>query len=132
MNARGCNTYLGGMRVQRSDDLDDVFKTKPDIVVHCSPVPKGTYIKDPVIVVEVLSPSTMDIDRGPKLDFYKSLSTVMYVATVYTDQMRIEFDHRTPDGWERDILKTGADILRFESVAFRLELAQIYFGTELV
>ncbi|MGH6814621.1 MAG: Uma2 family endonuclease, partial [Hyphomicrobiaceae bacterium] len=51
MDARGCNTYIGGMRVQRSENVDDTDKTIPDIVVHCSPVSSLTYITDPIVVV---------------------------------------------------------------------------------
>lgn len=131
MDPRGCHTYQGGMRVQRSADSQGTDKVRPDIVVHCSPVTGRTYIIDPIIVVEVLSPSTMDIDRGPKREFYKSLPTVMHIAIVYQDEMRIELDRRTPDGWQRDILTTATDILGFDPIDFQLDLARAYFGTDL-
>jgi Uma2 family endonuclease len=131
MDPRGCHTYQGGMRVQRSADSQGTDKVRPDIVVHCSPVTGRTYIIDPIIVVEVLSPSTMDIDRGPKREFYKSLPTVMHIAIVYQDEMRIELDRRTPDGWQRDILTTATDILGFDAIDFQLDLARAYFGTDL-
>jgi Uma2 family endonuclease len=131
MDPRGCQTFMGGMRVQRSDDRLEVDKTKPDIVVHCGLLPKGTFVTTPLIVVEVLSPSTMDIDRGPKLEFYKSLDTMMHIAVVYQDQMRTELDSRTPEGWERTILIRADDQLRFDAVDFHVDLASVYFGTEL-
>ena len=63
MDGRGCRTYQGGMRVQRSDDPKDTDKMRPDVVVRCGPAGGGTFITDPLVVVEVLSPSTMDHDR---------------------------------------------------------------------
>jgi Uma2 family endonuclease len=64
MDQRGCRSYQGGIRVQRSDDKDEVDKTRPDVVVRCGPASKRTYITDPVVIVEVLSPSTIDRDTN--------------------------------------------------------------------
>jgi Uma2 family endonuclease len=128
MDARGCRTYQGGMRVQRSDDPRDTVKTRPDIVVRCGAIGSKTYITDPLIVVEVLSPSTIDVDRGPKLDFYKSLPTMRHIALVYQDQMRIEHYRRGEQGFELEVLKEPGDIVHFEAVEFRIDLARVYFG----
>jgi Uma2 family endonuclease len=127
MDARGCRTYQGGMRVQRSDDTRDTDKTRPDIVVRCGAVGSGTYITDPLVVVEVLSPSTIDIDRGPKLDFYKSLPTIRHIALVYQDQMRVEHYRRTEQGFELDVLKRPDEVLHFKAIEFRIDLVRIYF-----
>ena len=130
MDARDCRTYQGGMRVQRSNDPRDTDKTKPDVVVRCGKAGRGNYITDPLVVVEVLSPSTIDIDRGPKLDFYKSLPTVRHIALVYQDQMRVEHYRRTDTGFELEVLKVPGDKLQFEAVEFGLTLERVYFGVE--
>jgi Uma2 family endonuclease len=77
-----CRTFMGGMRVQRSEGVTDFFRTKPDIVVRCGPRAAGTYITDQLIIVEVLSPSAIDNDRGRKLEFHKSLPTVRHIVLV--------------------------------------------------
>ena len=127
MDPRGCRTYQGGIRVQRSDDLRDTDKPRPDIVVRCGAVGSKTYITDPLVVVEVLSPSTMDVDRGPKLDFYKSLPTVRHIAFIYQDQTRVEHYRRGEQGFELEVLTRPEDVVRFEAVEFRIDLARIYF-----
>jgi Uma2 family endonuclease len=127
MDPRGCRTYQGGMRMQRSDDARDTDKTRPDVVVRCGAVGSGNYITDPLVVVEVLSPSTMDIDRGPKLDFCKSLPTIRHIALVYQDQMRVEHYRRGEQGLELEVLKRPDEALHFEAVEFRIELARVYF-----
>ncbi len=130
MDPRGCRTYQGGMRVQRSDDKRDTDKTRPDVVVRCGPASARTYITDPLVIVEVLSPSTIDFDRGAKLDFYKSLATVRHIALVYQDQIRIEHYRRTETGFEFEVLKAPNDQLHFEAAEFRMPVAQVYFGIE--
>ncbi len=127
MDARGCRTYLGGMRVQRSDNPRDGDKTKPDIVVRCGPRASGTYITDPLIIVEVLSPTTMDIDRGRKLEFYKSLPTVRHIVLAYQDQMRVEHYRRSEHGFDLEVLITPDSTLTLEAVDFQIGLARAYF-----
>jgi Uma2 family endonuclease len=127
MDARGCRTYQGGIRVQRSDDPNDTDKTRPDVVVRCGAIGTKTYITDPLVVVEVLSPSTIDVDRGPKLDFYKSLPTIRHIAFIYQDQMRVEHYRRGEQGFELEVLTQSGDVAHFEAVEFRIDLARIYF-----
>jgi Uma2 family endonuclease len=59
---RPCRVYFGGLRVQRSDNSRGINKPRPDIVVRCGSVSTQNYVTDPLIVVEVLSPSTIDVD----------------------------------------------------------------------
>ncbi len=72
-------------------------------------------------------PTTIDTDRGPKLDFYKSLPTIRHIALVYQDQMRIEHYRRAEQGFELEVLKRPEDKLHFEAVEFRLALDRVYF-----
>jgi len=131
MDARGCRTYQGGMRVQRSDDPRETDKTRPDVLVRCGAIGTKTYVTDPLVVIEVLSPSTIDIDRGPKLDFYKSLPTIRHIALIYQDQTRVEHYRRGEQGFELEFLTRPEDTLHFEAVEFRIDLARIYLGVTL-
>jgi Uma2 family endonuclease len=130
MDRRRCRTYIADMRVQRSDRMDEGDRTKPDIVVRCGEHTGKTYITDPINVVEVLSPTTMDIDRGAKLEFYQSLPTLSHIAFAYQDQCRVEHYRRIETGWEIDVLKTPADLLRFDAVGFSIDLATVYFDLD--
>jgi Uma2 family endonuclease len=131
MDARGCDVFFGNMRVQRSDDRRETDKTKPDVVVRCGALGTTNYITDPLVVIEVLSPSTMDTDRGPKLDFYKSLPTVRHIVLVYQDEMRVEHYRRGEQGFEHDVLKRSEEALHLEAIDFRIDLARIYFRVTL-
>ena len=80
-----------------------------------------------MVVVEVLSPSTIDVDRGPKLDFYKSLPTLRHIAFVYQDQMRVEHYRRGEQGFELEVLTQPGQALVFEAIECRMDVARIYF-----
>lgn len=131
MDKRGCRTSQGGMRVQISDNMQDVDKTKPDVVERCgtttAQAETRNYIIDPLVIVEVLSPSTMDYDLGDKLDLYKLIPTMRHIVIAYQDQMRVEHYRRVPGGWKTDVLTKGDDKLVLEAVASQMPVEQIYF-----
>lgn len=130
MDARDCRTYQGGIRVQRTDDGRGIDKPRPDIVVRCGPSGRRNFITDPLVIVEVLSPSTVDFDRGEKLRFYKALPTLRHIVLVYQDQMRVEHYRRTDEGWSWETLTRLNDVLAFEAIGFQLPVGRIYFGVE--
>jgi Uma2 family endonuclease len=132
MDKRNCRTYQGGMRVQMSEKTSGIDKTKPDVLVRCGPaVSSRNFVTDPIVVVEVLSPSTIDVDRGSKLDFYKIIPTMTHIVLAYQDQMRVEHYRRTPSGFELTVLKRPEDRLEFDDLGFEIDLTSVYFGVEL-
>jgi len=131
MDKRRCRTYQGGIRVQASDNSSAQDKYRPDVVVRCGPRESKTYITDPIVVVEVLSPSTIDNDRGRKLSFYKRLPTVQHVVLAYSDQMRVEHYFRTEDSWQLSVLTNPKQTLELDAIDFRIELEQVYFDLDL-
>jgi Uma2 family endonuclease len=127
MDRRGCRTYQGGMRVQRDHDSTARDKYLPDLLVRCGARENRTYVTDPIVIVEVLSPSTIDHDRGTKLPFYKDLPSVAHIVSAYSDQMRVEHYSRTQDGWRLDVLTRPEQSLALDAVEFAIDLSQIYF-----
>lgn len=129
--AQGCRVNFGGLRIQASDDMSGVNATIPDVIVRCGPLVRRNWIDDPNIVVEVLSPSTMDFDRGLKLDFYKSLLSIQDVVLAYQDQVRIEHYRRNEEGWSMDPLTLPSDVLKPIGIPAEVSLSDIYAGTGL-
>jgi len=129
-DSRGYQAFFGGMPVQRSESRTAIDKPRPDLLVRCGQLQRLGFVMDPLIVVEVLSPSTMDVDRGEKLRFYKRLPTLVHIALVYQDQMRAEHYRRVDTGWELEVLTNPSDVLVFEAIACDVPLADAYFGVE--
>lgn len=128
MDRRNCRTYQGGMRVQRSDNARGLDKPRPDVLVRCGEASNRYYVTDPMVIVEVLSPSTMDDDRGDKLRFYKSLPTLRHIVLAYQDSVRIEHYRRSDTGWEMETLTALGETLTLEAVGFEVALESVYFG----
>jgi Uma2 family endonuclease len=71
----------------------------PDCLVICPPPPRDaveTY--SPLIVVEVLSPSTIGQDHGVKLEGYFSLPSLSHYLIVDPDRRIVTHHSRGPDG----------------------------------
>jgi Uma2 family endonuclease len=135
MVRQSCQSFQGDIRIQRSADKNAADKPKPDVVVRCGPGSPDrdllTYVDDPVVVVKVASPSTMDIDRGRKLQFYKSLKTLKHVVIGYQDEMRIEHHKRSVNRWTMKALTKPEDVLDLSAVEFTMTVAEAYFDVSI-
>jgi Uma2 family endonuclease len=104
-----------------------------DVTVICSAIeldpedPKGHTALNPVDLVEVLSPSTEDYDRGEKLGNYKQIPSLVEVLLVAYDRREIEIVRREQDGsWSRHIAAAGGRV-RLVSLGCELAVDEIYF-----
>jgi Uma2 family endonuclease len=104
--------------------------TYPDVSMVCGPIegdpadPNGDTIVNPTVIVEVLSPSTEQNDRGSKWQHYQQLGSLREYVLVSQAERRLEYYRRLPNGaWEyRDVVE-GTLELECGPV---LELATLY------
>ena len=107
-------------------DTMDTFAPIPDVMVRCGPMLKDGYARDPVLVAEVLSPSTMSRDRGRKTDFYRSIASLQVFLIVYQDEPRVEAWRRDADGnWMKQVRGPG-ETIDLPELGGRLAVADIY------
>jgi Uma2 family endonuclease len=82
-----------------------------DLAVTCAPREPGRrMVVEPILVVEVLSPSTGQVDRWRKVADYRSLPSVQEILVVFSDERRVEVQRRTTDGWRVEDLIGQAEI----------------------
>jgi Uma2 family endonuclease len=62
----------------------------PDVLIVCGPAAHRLYETRPAVVIEVLSPSTVGIDRREKPLAYATAGTLTHYVLVDPDQRRIE------------------------------------------
>jgi len=75
--------------------------TYPDATVvreRPSVLPDGRTLLNPSLLVEVLSPSTADYDRGAKLRHYMSIPSFVEYLVIATDERRVEHHRRLEPG----------------------------------
>ena len=122
---RGCAAYPGLGIV---NDRVDNYAPIPDFVIRCGPPLVEGYANDPVLIAEVLSRSTMFNDRGRKLRFYQSITSLETILLVHQSRPEIEIWLRDGSEW-RDAVLTGLDaLLELPEFDGRLNLRDIYEG----
>jgi Uma2 family endonuclease len=93
--------------------IDEATVFEPDAMVRCGE-PVGTEVtelSDPVIVVEVLSPSTSSTDSNLKLDMYFRLPSVQHYLIVRTTSPAVLYYRRTAGGVAGEIVGPGELVL---------------------
>lgn len=127
----GCEVLPSDMRVRIGLRNRYVY---PDVTIVCGrPQLEGEadVLRNPNLVVEVLSPSTEAFDRGDKFAGYRSLASVHEVVLVSQDERRVEcYTRQLDDSW---ILRerTGVGAVQLGPLAEPLPLAWIYEGVEI-
>jgi len=118
-----------GMAGIRSALRGDSFYVA-DIAVSCAPVRRGEkMVEAPVLIVEVLSPSTEETDRKVKLADYRSMPSVQEVLLIDPNRLYAEVHRRFEGGlWVTDLLRHGGDVLRLQSVGLAVPLSELYAG----
>jgi len=97
-----------------------------DLAVTCTPTTPGqVYLTDPVLVVEVLSPSTEATDRLLKLVDYRHMPSVQHIRLVSTDSTAIEHWQRAGDFWQVRDLGPG-DTLEVADLGITILLDDLY------
>ena len=102
----------------------------PDGMVVCRPVDRtATVVYDPVIVFEVLSPSTGRDDRIVKAREYQATPSVQRYVMLEQDAVGATVYARSGDAWTHEILVANS-ILVLPEIALSLPLAELYEGVD--
>jgi Uma2 family endonuclease len=123
-----CRVFSADLRVRvKATGL----ATYPDVTVVCGPLerdpddPSGNTVINPRLLVEVLSPSTEDYDRGEKVAHYKQLASLQEIVLVAQDEHRLEIWRRQGDRWTLAVA-AGEDRVRLASLGIEVRVADVY------
>lgn len=130
LNGKGCEAYGANLRVNIPTSS---LYTYPDILIVCDE-PKFTdeefdTLTNPAIIIEILSPSTANYDRGAKFDLYREIESLKEYILI--DSTRIHFVHynRNVDNtWTLYETKNTQDDFFASSIDFKVPLAEVYAG----
>lgn len=132
LRKRGCRAHRD---LLLRSPANDGFGAFPDVYVRCGPISDAKrWQTDAVAVFEVLSPSTMRVDRGYKSEQYEQFPTIQHICLVHQNEVRVEMWSRGEDGaWLRDpVILQGLDkTLHLSAFDLAIPLTEIYTETEL-
>ncbi|OGX90849.1 Uma2 family endonuclease [Hymenobacter coccineus] len=127
---RGCRVFDENMRLAVQEKK---YYTYPDIMVSCDPDDRRDpyLIRQPVLIVEVLSPSTSEYDRTEKFKQYQKLPSLRHYLLVSQNAWVVEWFRRDDAGqWIYTLLSEPADVLEIPDLGLGLPLAELYDDTD--
>ncbi|MGI8739907.1 MAG: Uma2 family endonuclease [Gammaproteobacteria bacterium] len=98
----------------------------PDVMVACDPSDGHEYYCErPLIIIEVISPSTEARDALEKRIAYQSLESLQEYLLVAQDKMEVRIYRRANEAWELETC-TETDQVRLTSVGLEIPIEQVY------
>jgi Uma2 family endonuclease len=130
LRGKGCQVLMEDVRLVLQENF---HYTYPDVMVSCDPADlRDPYlVRQPVLIVEVLSDSTAEYDRSRKFNQYKQLPSLRHYILVSQSAWVLEWFRRDPaDQWIYTVLNDPADVLDIPDLPLRLLLADVYADTD--
>lgn len=106
------------------------LSTYPDVTVVCGPreidPDDPNAVTNPTLLVEVLSRSTEEYDRGDKFEHYKQLPSLRQYVLVSGRERSVEVWTRGAAGeWTASVVREG-DVAAMASIGARLDVRELY------
>ncbi len=130
LRGKNCTPMNSDMRIHTPSGLD----TYPDLSLFCGQAQlqdSQRSLLNPVVIVEVLSPSTRDYDRGGKFALYRSIPTLCDYVLVDSEQVWVEHFRRADNGeWILHEHRKLDDTVSLSALGENLPLQTIYEDVE--
>lgn len=129
-----CGIFSENMKVEA---VRGVYMPYPDVVVACHPFDlrgDNLIIRQPRVLVEVLSKSTAYNDRGFKWQRYRRMPSLWYYLLVDQYRMAVELFSRIEetDEWINTVYEQPEDVIVMPRLDLELSLGAIYDGINLI
>ena len=123
----GCEVTTSDQKIKAEDQ---VF-AYPDVVVSCEDEqfdPRRPHVLlNPHILVEILSPSTRNTDRGAKLAAYQGLPSLLDYLIVWPDTVRVEhYARQNETDWRFRRLLNRNQIIEFAAQDLEIPVEEFY------
>ncbi|HEY2727680.1 MAG TPA: Uma2 family endonuclease [Parafilimonas sp.] len=130
LKGKNCNEFGSNLRIHIPSNT---LYTYPDIIVLCEEPDfvddEFDTITNPSILIEILSPSTANYDRGAKFDLYREITSLNeYILIDSTAKHVVLYSRNDDNTWILSETKNVNDTIHLHSIDFTISLADIYNG----
>jgi Uma2 family endonuclease len=128
LRGKRCEAFTAGMRVLATASG---LYTYPDLSVACEE-PRFAdehldTLTNPALLVEILSPSTENYDRGKKAKLYRAIPSLQELLFITQDSYEVELYRRQADGtWSLMEAKGQDGAIALTSIGYTLSLGELY------
>ena len=125
LKGKPCRCYMSDMKVRIQTRGNDQFYY-PDVMVSCDEHPPSEYYEvNPILIVEVLSPTSETRDKLEKLAAYSSLSSLVEYLTIAQDRVEIGC-YTMGEGKTHLTRYADGDTVELASIGLSLPVMTIY------
>ncbi len=108
----------------------------PDVTVVCGEIEfienRTDIIRNPVLIIEVLSPSTQEFDRGDKFKYYRTLPSLQEYVLISQNEPVVEVYHKQDENnWLYTVSKGLEGTVVFRTIQHEFFLKDIYQKVDL-
>jgi len=128
LKGKKCRPYGSDMRINIPENT---LFTYPDISIFCGEV--KTLKEDqntatlPKVIIEILSPSTRNYDRGEKFMLYRAIPSLKEYILVDSESIHVEHFAINKEGlWQLKELNNPGEEIFLETLSIKLSLEEIY------
>lgn len=129
LEGSGCVVLSNEMRVSSPTTASYFY---PDILVLCDEPEFEDDVFDtllnPIVIIEILSPSTEAFDRGEKFSHYRQIESLQEYIIISQDRVNVERYLRKPNEWGYTSFQDLNQQVPITSIACELSLEDIYKG----
>ncbi len=122
--SNGCTVYVSNMKLRVSKDIFYY----PDLMVVCKNSNHDYYEEAPCFVLEVLSKSTLEVDKREKLIAYQNLPSLQAYLLVDSTKREIIGYYRINNDWQERIWLQGKGEISIPCPELTIDLEEVYQG----
>jgi Uma2 family endonuclease len=121
-----CRVYDSNARVRVAASGNAYYADASVVCGHLETDPSDMLsMTNPILLVEVLSPSTEAYDRTDKLTDYQRIESLQHIVHVAHDAKRLDVWTRTPEGWRAESFIEG-QTARLAAISCDLDVSRLY------
>src|SRR5450759_2386596 len=128
LKGKRCETFSANMRVLATPSG---LYTYPDLSVACDEPqfadPHVDTLTNPALLVEILSPSTENYDRGKKAKLYRAIPSLQELLSITQESYEVELYRRQPEAtWALIEARGPESEITLTSIGYTLSLRELY------
>jgi len=128
LHGKGCKIYGSDFRIHIPENS---LYTYPDFSIVCGQAETTAVYTDnltnPTVLIEILSPSTKEYDRGTKFHLYRSIKTLQEYILVDSTSVSVELYRRQSDhSWEFTEFNQLLDSFHISTIGLNFPLKELY------
>ena len=125
-NNQRCRVFTADLKVRCADGLS----TFPDASIVCGSLNfygrRRDIVTNPLVLAEVLSPSTEAFDRADKWLSYQSIPSLQHFLLVSATQPRVEVYTREEQGWHFEVVEGREASVSLLALGVTVTLSDLY------